>query len=542
MKNKYFIILVLILAFVGCQKDMDDQMVQPKSVDNDILMSTNRNPTPAEIGEIPKATVSLLSFPEAMMLKEAVIPSSLEPALFESTLRAGESTSEGKTAFISGAPPKGDILFMMDLTGSMGGELNNAKVNSTNIMNSIASEITDAAFGVVSHMDYPATYTSCGYYSQYGYAGYGDYPYRLDQSITSDKTSVSTALNSLSLGSGVDWPEDYTRVLFETTADANIAWRTGARKFVVAWLDAPPHDCDLGTGADPGRDGVMGTGDDLPDIDPVLQEMKNENITLIVLVSDDEYFSNWQTWAQTTGGDAFLINGDGTIPGGIDIAEYITDIILAQTGTINDLAVEVCTPGFEEWLTDAPSWTNVDLTEPFNAEFDLTYTVPEGTEDGEYEFDVCLIGDGAEYAKQHVKINVVNSIEVPVDIHPTSCPNPVSRGVKGVLPVAILGFDGFDVTMIDSETIRLEGVAPIRWTVEDVAAPYMPFVDKPLNKLSCNTSGPDGLMDLSIKFDLLLFKTLLAGYVRNDVVKMHLTGNLKDGTPILGEDIIVIVK
>jgi hypothetical protein len=70
----------------------------------------------------------------------------------------------------------------------------------------------------------------------------------------------------------------------------------------------------------------------------------------------------------------------------------------------------------------------------------------------------------------------------------------------------------------------------------------MPFVDKPLNKLSCNTTGPDGLMDLSIKFDLLLFKTLLAGYVKNDLVKMHLTGNLKDGTPILGEDIIVIIK
>lgn len=549
MKTKNLIILALILAFVGCQKDMDIEKAQTKSMDNDMLMSLNRNPTPDEIGEIPLATVPLLSFPEAMMLKEAVIPSSLEPAIFEATLRAGESATEEKTAFINGAPPKGDVLFMMDLTGSMSGELNNAKVNSTNIMNGIASVISDAAFGVVSHMDYPGSYNSCGYSSTYGYASSGDYPYKLDQFITSDKTSVSTALGALSLGNGADFPESYTRVLYETTADANIAWRSGARKFVVAWLDAAPHDCSIadsyfpnGTGSDPGRDGVMDTDDDLPNIEPVLQEMKNQNITLIVLFSGVDYFSNWQSWAQSTGGDAFQINYDGTIPGGIDIADYITELILAQTGTISDLAVEVCTPGFENWLIDAPVWTDVDLTNPFEEVFDVEFTVPEGTEDGEYEFDVCLIGDGAEYAKQQVKIKVVNTIEVPVDIHPMGCPNPVNRGAIGVLPVAILGFDGFDVTMIDPATVLLEGVAPIRWSVEDVAAPYMPFIDKPLNRLSCNTTGPDGLMDLSLKFDNTAFNTLLAGYVRNDVVRLKLTGNLMDGTPINGEDIVLIVK
>lgn len=547
MKTKNLIILALIFAFVGCQKDMDIEKTQMKSMDKDMLMSLNRNPTPEEIGEIPLATVPILSFPEALMLKDAVIPSILVPELFETTLKVGESAVETKTAFINGAPPKGDVLFMMDLTGSMSGELNNAKVNSTNIMNGIASVISDAAFGVVSHMDYPGYYSSCDYNDQYGYSG--DYPYSLDQFITSDKTSVSTALSALSLGNGADWPESYTRVLYETTTDANIAWRSGARKFVVAWLDAPPHDCSLvgpyftnGTGSDPGRDGVMDTGDDLPNIEPVLQEMKDQNITLIVLFSGDDYLSNWQSWAQLTGGDAFQINYDGTIPGGIDIADYITDLILAQTGTISDLGVEVCTPGFETWLTDAPKWTDVDLTDPFEETFDLEFTVPEDTEDGEYEFDVCLIGDGAEYAKQKVKIKVVNTIEVPVDIHPMGCPNPVNRQAIGVLPLAILGFDGFDVTMIDPATVLLEGVAPIRWSVEDVAAPYMPFVDKPLNRLSCNTAGPDGFMDLTLKFDNTAFNTLLAGYVRNNVVRLKLTGNLMDGTPIYGEDIVVIVK
>jgi hypothetical protein len=550
--TKVALVLLVAFAMTFCKEVLDEQP-RVNLLENEVNMAVLMNPTPDELGAIPAATVPILEFSELLRLKSATDGpgSSLLPEEFSATMKSEASVTETKTAFVSGAPPKGDVLFMMDLTGSMGGELENAKANSVNIMNAIGSVIADAQFGLVSHMDYLGGFSSCGYSATYGgaYPGYAvDYPYRLDKSITDVKADVQTALNGLALGWGSDLPESYTRVLWETYSDANIGWREGAKRFVVAWLDAPPHDCGLGFGADPGRDGIMDTSDDLPLIEPVLNEMKAQNITLIVLYSGDSFpsfgFNNWKTWAQITGGDAFQINSDGTIPGETDIAEYIEGIILAQTSTISELTVEVCTPGFEGWLTDVDpvAYTDIDLDEPFTGEFELTYTVPAGTVDGVYEFDVCLIGDGAEYGRQKVKITVINTIEVPLDILPMGCPNPFARGSKGELPVAIAGFAGFDVTEIDPATILLEGFAPDRWALEDVATPYEPFIGKPLDRYSCNEIGPDGLMDLTLKFKRSDFNTLLESYLRNDLIKLTLTGQLYDGTPIVGEDIIIIVK
>jgi len=555
MKTKFaiarriMVFLILSVALFYCKKEFEaDKMAVTNQ--EQFLTTVMRNPSPDEIGVIPPATVELLKFPEVKELKGAfdVVPASLMPETIVATLRPGESAVETKTASISSAPPKGDILFMMDLTSSMGEELNNVKTNSINIMNSIGSVIADAAFGLVTHMDYTTYYNYiCGYYSTYPYGSStdGDYPYQLDQSITSVKSDVATRIYSKSLGNGLDLPEDYARVLYETTADPSIGWRPGARKFVVAWLDALPHDCARGpsTGVDPGRDGIAGTDDDLG-MAEVLATMDAQNITLIVLYSGSGYLSVWKGYAALTGGDAFQISPDGTIPSGTDIDAYIANIILTETSKINNLTLEVCTPGYEGWLTtvDPASYTDVDLAIPFTGDFEVTYTVPEGTEAGVNEFDVCLIGDGAEYARQHVTITVATTIQVALDIQPTGCPNPINRGSNGIVPAAILGFEGFDVTNIDPSTIRLEGIAPVKWSLEDVAGLYYPFKDKVIDKMSCNTSGPDGFADLTLKFDNRAVSALLAGYQRGDLVKLHVTGELLDGTLIEGEDIIIIVK
>ena len=102
--------------------------------------------------------------------------------MLEDTLKAGESVLESKKAVSTGAPSKGDIMFVLDLTGSMGGELNNPTANSVNIMNQIRAVIPDTEFGVMSHMDYPGFFSGCGYSATYGSAG--DYPYSLDQALT----------------------------------------------------------------------------------------------------------------------------------------------------------------------------------------------------------------------------------------------------------------------------------------------------------------------------------------------------------------------
>ena len=113
--------------------------------------------------------------------------------------------------------------------------------------------------------------------------------------------------------------------------------------------------------------------------------------------------------------------------------------------------------------------------------------------------------------------------------------------------MAILGTSDFDVTQVDPATVKLEGVAPLRWAIEDIATP----------SVECNTFLPDGYLDLTLKFDtqeilgkLNLFTSDLVDeseIVLNDLedgdcLTLTLTGYLYDGTPILGEDTVLIIK
>jgi hypothetical protein len=130
-----------------------------------------------------------------------------------------------------------------------------------------------------------------------------------------------------------------------------------------------------------------------------------------------------------------------------------------------------------------------------------------------------------------------------VDIKPTSCPNPLNVKDKGVLPVAILGTEGFDVGQIDPATVELEGVAPLRWEWEDVATPFEPFVGKEDCFADCNEEGPDGHMDLTLKFKAQEVVAALGEVEDGDCLVLHLPGNLTEehgGGAFVGEDVVWI--
>ncbi|NNF35680.1 MAG: hypothetical protein HKN68_16350, partial [Saprospiraceae bacterium] len=165
----------------------------------------------------------------------------LDPDYFEVSLLPGESVTEIKKACVE-TPDIGDVLFSFDLTGSMTDELAAVKGNCEDIALAISNEITECRAGVVSHLDYPGIYSSCGY-NNMRYGGDDEYPYRLEQKLTEDNDLVKAAVNGLSIGWGADYPESYARVFYETYNDDLIDWRPEAKKYVVAFLDAVPHDC-----------------------------------------------------------------------------------------------------------------------------------------------------------------------------------------------------------------------------------------------------------------------------------------------------------
>ncbi len=138
-----------------------------------------------------------------------------------------------------------------------------------------------------------------------------------------------------------------------------------------------------------------------------------------------------------------------------------------------------------------------------------------------------------------------SDIEVPLDIKPMSCPNPLQVKGNGVLPVAILGTSDFDVTLIDVSTITLEGVSPLRSSIEDVATPYDGGFDDPPDRLDCGIAGEDGLADLTLKFDKQAVVAALGDVEDGDVLLLTLTGNLTEdagGTAIIGQDVVWIRK
>jgi streptogramin lyase len=131
-------------------------------------------------------------------------------------------------------------------------------------------------------------------------------------------------------------------------------------------------------------------------------------------------------------------------------------------------------------------------------------------------------------------------IAVDIDIKPTSCPNPLNLRNRGVLPVAILGSGEFDVSNIDVASVRLAGVGAIRSSPEDVTGPV---VDG--NECACTTAGPDGNMDLTLKFRTPEIAVALLNDVgeltEGEQLVLTLMGTLTDGTPIEGSDCVVLV-
>ncbi len=92
--------------------------------------------------------------------------------------------------------------------------------------------------------------------------------------------------------------------------------------------------------------------------------------------------------------------------------------------------------------------------------------------------------------------------------------------------------------------MALEGVPPLRWTMEDVTIPYDPIMGKE-DCYECTEEGPDGYMDLILKFKAQEIIAALGDVQPGDCLLLTLTGNLKEefgGTPIVGEDLVIVKK
>lgn len=314
---------------------------------------------------------------------------------FEFEMNPVDPYNQPISVYVPKTPPSADVVFSFDLTGSMGDILSTAKSNAISMMEQLSALGSDISFGVVSYMDYDGYYESAGYADYYGDASSGDYPYRMDCSVTKDKNAVSQAINGLTLGFGEDGPEAYTRILYESYADPSIGWRSGAKKIFVNFGDNLPHDDDVNfgvpgessvwsTGIDPGRDMLMGTDDDL-DLQVVVAGMTANNIVLLACQTEGDYLEHWSHWAGQTGGEAYNTNSSVVAQ---DVVTAISKILLAPD--VEQLRLVPEEAAFTAWITDIqePYYTGpTDVTVPFM----VTLNMPEGTEPGVYTFHLKAV-------------------------------------------------------------------------------------------------------------------------------------------------------
>ncbi|NIM92515.1 MAG: hypothetical protein GTO18_02210 [Anaerolineales bacterium] len=246
--------------------------------------------------------------------------------------------------------------------------------------------------------------------------------------------------------------------------------------------------------------------------------------------------------------------------GNLPISEWVT---ISTTKTLHNLGPygPVNVDGAFSWtspdvdVAGSTVWSvsdlEVSIPTDINEDFSIhcfkpgTYTIPFRNDITAVEPDnIYIIDPNPENNGIEESIEVTCVITVPVDVKPNSCRNPLNTTKKGVLPIAILGTEDFDVTQIDPATVMLEGAAPLRWSLEDVATPFEPYVGK-VDAFDCTEEGSDGYMDLTLKFEAQEVVSALGDVSDGQVLLLHLTGNLKSdfgGHAFYGEDVVVILE
>ncbi len=352
-----------------------------------------------------------------------------------------------------------DVYFLMDTTGSMGGEINNLQRGLTSgsyiagcgngIIGAIRCTIPDAWFGVGAHDDYP--------WGGYGSARYGDVVYRNFQNISSSISASQNAVNRLRLHYGVDGPESQLSALWAIATGRGLGrylgaqtgctggrwgypcFRPGTIPIVILFTDAPYHNGPFGYnyGGPPGAVA--------PSWPTVVRELNRANLRVIVIQSGS---SSWgrppygredanaladATGSYSSSGSRYVIpiSSDGTglsravVDAVVDLANYNRLDISARA--TDDPATAIDERGFVDSIT-AVSWgpgscrsisggstfvqclpgTSVDFRIAFRNDIVMPTSVPQV-----FTFFIEVIGDGT-FVLERIPVRIVVPPDVPL--------------------------------------------------------------------------------------------------------------------------------
>lgn len=342
-----------------------------------------------------------------LVMGSAAFADSIDPASYSTTLAVGESVTIRKTVTVDAGPPttsKADVFFLSDTTGSMFGVIDAVRTNAAAILAGTTG-FGDVAWGVGEYKDFEVPGTPWG--------SFGDFPWRLNQAITTDTTAVQNGIDQWSASGGNDLPESNLYALSQAASgDPAVGWRDDAAKFIVWFGDAEGHDPDT----TPGYPG--------PTLAQTIATLTGANVTVIGVNSGNlDGTGQASAIAAATGGlyeDSFDAD---------TIVDTILDSLTTAFSTYNTVSLLPVgnMPGVGV-TTSGPIVGDFDRSVARTFEFDVTFT---GLEPGTHDFVIRALVDGGTVATETDRITVPGTGVVPV---PAALPLLLSAfGVAGLM-------------------------------------------------------------------------------------------------------------
>jgi len=128
-----------------------------------------------------------------------------------------------------------DLVFVIDVTGSMGVSIQTVKDQASRLVDKIAAASSDWRIGIVTFRDFGITKEDI----EEGYGEEGDRPYYVNLEFSQNEINVLDAIKAIQVSGGADIPEAWTHTLMWTLG--HYKWRNNVRKVMILMGDAPAH-------------------------------------------------------------------------------------------------------------------------------------------------------------------------------------------------------------------------------------------------------------------------------------------------------------
>ncbi len=178
-----------------------------------------------------------------------------------------------------------NIAFAQDLSGSFSDDIDNVTALVPDIVSSVQSFSSSAAFAVTSYVDKPVA----------GFGSGADYPYRTDLSMTTDAAAIQAAYANLTILGGGDGQESQLEALLQiANREEEVGFDSNSNRIVVLFTDADYHRAGDFSTAPPNNgddqlDGTPpGTGEDYPTVEQVRLALLNAGILPIFAVTSSQ--------------------------------------------------------------------------------------------------------------------------------------------------------------------------------------------------------------------------------------------------------------